>query len=208
MYCTTPKSATRNLALFNRSKEISLEYWSLRLPAGRHMYRNYTTLLCSVRRCLWSESGWRVLHQYYNQTRLSRAETGHSDHASSAELSAQWHHYHDHHHYHYCHQVSIVIHCFYFLHIARQMASSTLCCKNIAQIVKLALMQKSGYSVHDSFCAKVIFHLQFKARTSVCPQMCVYIFQPRHCFLSRLENFAFYSRVSLSLGACFMFYQQ
>ena len=28
----------------------------------------------------------------------------------------------------------------------------------------------------------MIFHLQFEARTSVCPPMCVYIFQPRHCF--------------------------
>ena len=76
------------------------------------------------------------------------------------------------------------------IHIARQMASSTLCCNSlIAQIVKLALLQKSGYSVHDSFCAKVIFHLQFKARTSVCPQMCVYIFQPRHCFFVSVGEF-------------------
>ena len=111
----------------------------------------------------------------------------------------------------YCHQVCRNQDCHSLLllpiHIARQMASSTLCCNSlIAQIVKLALLQKSGYSVHDSFCAKVIFHLQFKARTSVCPQMCVYIFQPRHCFLSRLENFAFYSRVSLSQWESSMFH--
>ena len=29
-------------------KEITLDYWSLQLSAGRHMYRNYTTLLRSV----------------------------------------------------------------------------------------------------------------------------------------------------------------
>ena len=57
----------------------------------------------------------------------------------------------------------------------------------------------------------MIFHSLFEARTSVCPQMCVYISGPRHgfFFLSRVvDNFAFYPGVSsLSpVRACFMFY--
>ena len=79
-------------------------------PAEWHMYRNYTTLLCPglLLRApvpVESEPGhgasgeYWVLHHNYNQTRLSRAETGDSDHAPSAVISAQWHHYHYHHHY-------------------------------------------------------------------------------------------------------------
>ena len=57
---------------------------------------------CWVRRAEASQEPGHAASGEYCITitiiRLSRAETGHSDHAPSAVIRAQWHHYH----YHYC----------------------------------------------------------------------------------------------------------